>query len=257
MSDATTDHGRPVGARPASAAPTQTAAFVAPEHLTPATLDRLHTWYHGEEQKPLALRNFLLPELATSLAAALRAIPAWDRHAAIYEGRLKKTEFWGEDVEHDPRITISQFIVRDINALLDDGAMDAAHQKTLEQFMVFSVLSDALRGWIKAGTGLELRRRTVMELAAYRDSDALGAHQDLVPGRVMAVNFYLDEDYRPEHDGRLGFRDGKGTESHVTPLFNTVSLMPIREDCWHWVEPFAGDRVGRYTIAIGQHLEGS
>lgn len=252
MTDAPTARPR---ARAALTAPAETASFVAPEYLTPQTLDRLHTWYHGEEQKPLALTGFLLPEFAADLAAALRELPAWERHAAIYEGRLQKTEFWGEDVAADPRVTISQFIVRDINALLDEGAMEPRHQRTLERLMIFSVLSDALRGWIKAGTGLDLRRRTVMEMAAYRDSDALGAHQDLVPGRVMAVNFYLDENYRPEHGGRLGFRDGAGRESHVTPLFNTVSLMPIREDCWHWVEKFSGNGTGRYTIALGQHVD--
>jgi hypothetical protein len=219
-------------------------------------VDRLRNWYFDDRHRPLALQDFLKPELARSLAAALRAIPTWSRHAAIYGGRSTTTEFW-EEVDPGLDLTATQFAVRDIAALFEEGAMDPGHQRTLEQFLLFSVISDALRDWLKAGTGLSLRRKTLMELAAYRASDGLGAHQDLFPGLVLAVNFYLDENYRPEQGGRLGFRNGHGTEFRVTPVFNSVSIFPLRDDCWHWVEPFTGDSVGRYTIAIGQHLEGS
>lgn len=242
--------------RPTHPALAAAARYVAPEHLTHAAVDRMRDWYRSDRPRPLALRDFLRPELARSLGDALRAIPTWSRHAAIYQGRSQKTEFW-EEVEPGLDLTATQFVVRDIKALLDEGVMDLPHQRALEQFLLFSVLSDGLRDWLKAGTGLDLRKQTLMEFAAYRASDGLGAHQDLVPGRVLAVNFYLDQDYRPDQGGRLGFRNGSDEEFHVPPVFNSISVFPVREDCWHWVEPFRGDAVGRYTIAIGQHLEGS
>ncbi|MFD8204874.1 2OG-Fe(II) oxygenase [Streptomyces sp. NPDC059695] len=252
MSSTTTRPSSPVPPALSGAAP-----YVAPQYLTESTVELLRDWYHGEQVHPLQLRDFLRPAFATDLAAAMRAIPTWSRHAATYEGRLGKTEFWDDEVDEQDEVTISQFVVKDIHALLDEGAMDPAHQRSLQEFFVFSVLSEALRDWISSGTGLVLRKHTTMELAAYRRSDALGAHQDLVPGRVLAVNFYLDEEYTPESGGRLAFRNGRDEEFFVEPLFNSVSLMPIREDCWHWVEPFTRDAVGRYTIAMGQHLEGS
>ncbi|MER7952487.1 2OG-Fe(II) oxygenase family protein [Streptomyces sp. NPDC096079] len=252
MSSTTTRSSSPVPPALAGAAP-----YVAPRYLTESTVERLRDWYHGDPVHPLQLRDFLRPEFATDLAAAMRAIPTWSRHAATYEGRLGKTEFWDDEVDEQDDVTIAQFVVKDIHALLDEGAMDPGHQRTLQEFFVFSVLTDALRDWIGSGTGLVLRKHTTMELAAYRRSDALGAHQDLVPGRVLAVNFYLDEEYTPESGGRLAFRNGQDQEFFVEPVFNSVSLMPIREDCWHWVEPFTRDAVGRYTIAMGQHLEGS
>ncbi|MDQ0797259.1 2OG-Fe(II) oxygenase [Streptomyces sp. B1I3] len=231
--------------------------FIAPEYLTGDFFARMGDWYHGDEPHPLHLHNFLRPELAAAVSTAVRGIPDWSPHAALYEGRMGKTEFWDEEADAGHEVTISQLAVRDIPALLDSGAMDPAHQQVIEQFLAFALLSDTLRDWIKAGTGLELRKRAFMEIAAYRRSDGLGAHQDLVPGRVLAMNFYLDENYRAEHGGRLSFRDGEGREHHIEPVYNSLSIIPIREDCWHWVEPFSSDTVGRYTIAIGQHLEGS
>lgn len=244
-------------AAPVSQALAGAAPYLSPRYLTESTVELLRDWYHGDEPRPLHLTDFLRPEFARDVGAAMRAIPNWSRHSAKYEGAQGKTEFWDEEVAEQDDITISQFVVRDIHSLLDEGAMAPAHQRALQDFFVFSVLSDGLRDWIAAGTGLALRKRTFMDLAAYRRSDGLGAHQDLVPGRVLAINFYFDEDYEPAAGGRLGFRDGEGHEFHIEPIFNSVSMIPIREDCWHWVEPFAQDTVGRYTIAVGQHLEGS
>ncbi|MEU6522674.1 2OG-Fe(II) oxygenase [Streptomyces sp. NPDC046924] len=240
-----------------SAAVSAAARYIAPSHLTGAAFDSVSDWYRAEHATPLHLTDFLMPELATRLAAALRAVPTWARHASLIEKGQEPTEYWGAEADTATDVTASQFRVPDIHALFSDGVLPPEHRRTLEEFFVFTVLSDAFRDWLKAGTGLELRKRTAMELAAYRNSDGLGDHQDLMPGRVFAVNFYLDDGYRPEHGGRLGYRNGKGEEFHAVPLFNSLSVIPIRDDCWHWVEPFTSDSVGRYTIAMAQHLEES
>ncbi|MFD6831609.1 hypothetical protein CH313_29400 [Streptomyces sp. TSRI0384-2] len=233
------------------------ARYIAPAHLTGAALDAVSDWYRAEHATPLHLTGFLVPELAARLAGALRAVPTWARHASLIERGQEPIEYWGEEADTATDATASQFRVPDIHALFADGVLRPEHRRTLEEFFVFTVLSDTFRDWLKASTGLRLRKRTAMELAAYRNSDGLADHQDLMPGRVFAVNFYLDEEYRLEHGGRLGYRNGRGDEFRAAPHFNSLSVIPIREDCWHWVEPFTSDRVGRYTIAMAQHLEES
>jgi hypothetical protein len=235
--------------------PVDAAQYIAPHYLRPETLAEIRAWYLDGNPRPLPLPGFLVPEFARDLGAVLRAVPTYSRHAAIYHGQLDKTEFWDAEADADRRVTIAQYVVKNIGALLDEGTMEPGRQRVLERFFTFVVLSDIFRTWLFTGTGLRLRKRTVMEMACYRQSDGLNPHQDLVPGRVLAANFYLDEKYVPEHGGRLGFRNGAGTEYRVEPQFNTLSLMPIREDCWHWVEPFEAPEVGRFTIAVAEHQE--
>ncbi|MET7426138.1 2OG-Fe(II) oxygenase [Dactylosporangium sp. NPDC005555] len=227
----------------------QAAAFINPEYLGVEALRAVQTWFHLPDPQPLPLRDFLRPEVADGISGALRTLPSWVRYAASYHGRLDKQEFWGDDADGAATGGPAQYVIRDVAALLDDPALDAGHRQAIERFLVFTVLSEALRGWLLAGTGLELSRHTGVEFACYRDSDGLAPHQDLVPGRVLAANFYLDPAYRTGHGGRLGFRSGSG-EHFVEPFYNTLSLMRIREDCWHWVEPYRGDGIGRYTIAV-------
>ena len=233
------------------------AQYIAPRHLTGVAFTAVRDWYHAEHASPLHLTDFLVPHLAARLSAALRAVPTWARHSSLIETDQEPMEYWGEEADTAAGVTATQFRVPDIHALFAEGTLATPHRQALEDFFVFTVLSDTFRDWLKEGTGLVLRKRTAMELAAYRNSDGLGDHQDLMPGRVFSVNLYLDDTYRPEHGGRLGYRNGAWEEFHVVPRFNSVSVIPIREDCWHWVEPFSGDGVGRYTIAMAQHLEGS
>ncbi|WP_078887890.1 2OG-Fe(II) oxygenase [Streptomyces sp. NRRL S-118] len=230
--------------------------FIDERHLTPAVWQEMREWYTAEPGRPFILRDFLRPEWAGAMDAAMRALPVWSRCATVYTNSRDSREIPEAEWADHPHRAACHFVARPLGEALQNGSITDEHRRTIEQFLAFSVLTDTLRDFITAGVGFPLEPRTSVELAAYRDGDRIRRHQDLFPGRVMAVNFYLDAAHRPGTGGRLGFRNEAGTDELVEPLFNTFSMIPVREECWHWVEPFSGEGTGRYTVSIGQHLLG-
>ncbi|MET7426133.1 2OG-Fe(II) oxygenase [Dactylosporangium sp. NPDC005555] len=228
--------------------------FINARYLTDAALTEIRAWYDDPIPRPIGLEDFLVPQVARDMGEVLRTLPSWSRYAGIYQGRTGKEERFDDDIPDDAQPTASHQIVRDIPALLEGRTLSAEHRAVLERFFAFSLISEAFQGWLIAATGLKLRRVANIELACYQNSDGIGEHQDLVPGRVLALNFYLDESYDPAQGGHLGLRNAAGEVHHVVPRFNTLSVIPIREDCWHWVEPFRTSGTGRFTVAMGQHL---
>ncbi|MER6618289.1 2OG-Fe(II) oxygenase [Streptomyces xantholiticus] len=230
--------------------------FVDERHLTPDTWAAMREWYAAEPGRPFVVRGFLRPEWAQAMHSAMRDLPVWSRCATVYTNARDSAEIQEEEWEGNPNRAARHFVARPLGEALQNGTVPDAHRRTLEQFLAFCVLTDTLRDWISAGVGFPLEPRTSVELAAYRAGDRIRRHQDLFPGRVMAVNFYLDADHEPGTGGRLGFRNEAGHDELVEPYFNTLSMIPVREECWHWVEPYAGTGTGRYTVSIGQHLLG-
>ncbi|MGC4804660.1 2OG-Fe(II) oxygenase [Micromonospora sp. DT233] len=232
----------------------QCATFVRPEHLYPQALEELADWYHSEPSRPLVIRNFLKDRWALGVADAMRDIDVWSRCATTYHGTQGSAEITDEEWPDHPDRAARHFVARPLTRVFEPGhSLSEAQRAVLEQFLAFAVVSGPLRSWLSAGTGVSLTSRTSVEFASYQAGDEIRPHQDLLPGRVMAVNFYLDEAYQPGTGGRLGYRNERGQEFHVDPLFNSFSIIPIREECWHWVEPFRGAGQGRYTVSIGEH----
>ncbi|MEV7612806.1 hypothetical protein [Streptomyces sp. NPDC089799] len=234
----------------------QARRFIDERHLTPAVWQEMREWYTAEPGRPFVLRDFLRPEWAAAMDSAMRSLPVWSRCATVYTGSRDSAEIPEAEWAEHPHRAACHFVARPLGEALQNGSVAAEHRKTIEQFLAFCVLTDTLRDFVSAGTGIPLEPRTSVELAAYRAGDRIRRHQDLFPGRLMAVNFYLDAAYRPGNGARLGFRNEAGTDELVDPLFNTFSMIPVREECWHWVEPFSGEGTGRYTVSIGQHLLG-
>ncbi|MFP8883827.1 hypothetical protein [Streptomyces mangrovi] len=214
---------------------------------------RLHTWFRGEPAEPLIFRDFLREDRARAVAAAIREFDVWSRCATTYHGTEGHAEIAEAEWPDHPDRAARHFVARPLSRVLEPDVLSEERRTALEQFLAFAVVSGPLRAWLSVGAGVELEARTSVEFAAYQASDEIRPHQDLLPGRVMAVNFYLDETYTRGSGARLGYRNEEGEEFFVDPLFNTFSVIPIREKCWHWVEPFQGDGVGRYTVSIGQH----
>ncbi|MGW4499117.1 2OG-Fe(II) oxygenase [Micromonospora sp. NPDC004336] len=227
--------------------------FIDERHLGPDTAAALHEWYRAVPGRPFVFRDFLRPSVAKGVASAMEALPVWSRCATIYEGSRDSAEIDEAQWAGHPLRAARHFVGRPLQAALEDGAMAPEHVNALRQFLAFAVLTDVLRNWLASRVGVPLQRRTTMELACYRDGDEIRPHQDLFPGRIMAVNFYLDQAYRVGTGGRLGLRNEEDQEFTVDPLYNSFSLIPVREGCWHWVEPFREERMGRYTVSIGQH----
>ncbi|WNO67447.1 2OG-Fe(II) oxygenase family protein [Streptomyces sp. AM2-3-1] len=217
------------------------AAAISPEYLTADALGDLGDWFRTRPTEPKVFRDFLQEDLARSMGEAMRALPVWERYSAVQRD------------ENDPP-TAGHFVARSLPDCLADGRMPSQHQKSLRSFLAFSVMSGALQDWIQRGIGVELDRgRTSLELACYRAGDHIEEHQDLLPGRILAINFYLDENYRQGDGARLGYRNEDGREFFVDPLFNSFALVPILPESFHWVEQFEGSSTGRFTVSIGQH----
>ncbi|WP_158574157.1 2OG-Fe(II) oxygenase [Streptomyces triticagri] len=230
--------------------------FVDERHLTGETWAAMGEWYTAEPGRPFILRDFLRPQWAEAMHTAMRDLPVWSRCATAYINARDSVEIPETDWADHPHRAARHFVARPLSEALQSERVAPEQRRTLEQFLAFAVLTNTLRDWIAAGVGFELEPRTSIELAAYSSGDRIRRHQDLFPGRVMAVNFYLDADYVPGSGGRLGFRNEAGHDELADPLFNTLSIIPVREECWHWVEPFEGTGTGRYTVSIGQHLLG-
>jgi len=227
--------------------------FISAEHLTDEALADLGRWHSQRPWQPRVYRNFLIDDVARSVGAVLRSLPVWSRCATVYRGTQETEEINEPDWADHPDRAACHFVARPLLDVFQPDAMDAASQTALKRFLSFAVIRGDLRTWISAGIGFPLEKRTSVELACYRDGDQIRPHQDLFPGRVLAVNFYLDESYKTGTGARLGFRNEAGDEFHVDPVFNTFSLIPIDSECEHWVEPFTGEGTGRHTVSIGEH----
>lgn len=231
------------------------AELIDSRYLTEQALADLGTWFRGTPTRPMVLRNFLRPEIAEATAAAMGALPVWSRCCTVFADALSTADIPESEWAKHPDRVACHFVARPLLDALEPGAMSRAHQGALKRFITFAVISGQLRSWIGAGIGVPLEKRTSVELAAYGPADQIRPHQDLIPGRIVAVNFYLDPDYRLGTGARLGYRNELNQEFAVDPLFNSFSLIPIGPQCHHWVEPFQDDRRGRYTVSIGEHRE--
>lgn len=221
--------------------PAQVIAAVSPEHLTPNALAELGDWFRARPTEPKVYRDFLREDLARAMGETMRALPVWERYSAVQRHK-------------DDPPTAGHFVARSLPDCLVDGRLQPEHRKALRVFLSFAVMSGALQTWIQEGIGVRLDpTRSSLELAAYRAGDHIEEHQDLLPGRILAVNFYLDETYRTGSGGRLGYRNENGRKFFVDPLFNTFALIPILPDSHHWVEPFQEPDMGRFTVSVGQH----
>jgi len=230
------------------------SAFINPDYCTDETLIDLGNWFRHRPTEPKVYRNFLRPDVANSVAAAMRTLPVWVRYATIIlPGEVRSHELAEETWHTHPDRAACHFVARPLLDALETGAMDAEPQRSLQRFLTFAVLGGPLRTWISTGINVSIERRMSIELAAYRTGDEILPHQDLVSGRILAINFYLDKAYQHGMGARLSYRNEEGTEFFVDPLFNTFSLIPIRDNCYHWVEPFMGNGIGRYTVSIGVH----
>ncbi|WP_329314986.1 2OG-Fe(II) oxygenase [Streptomyces sp. NBC_01278] len=250
------EHDR--GTEPSDADPTAAlrgaTGFIAPGHLTPETLQGLGEWLHATPSRPFVLRDFVEPGQAAAMGAAMRALPVWTRCVTAFRNESETEDIPARDWAEHPRRAAHHNVARDLRSALEEGAMSAEHQIALRRFLSRAALGDVLRNWITAGTGIRLTSKEAsLELASYDAGDQIRPHQDLVPRRVFAVNFYLDEEYRPGTGGRLVYRNEEDDEFAVEPLFNTFSVIQIRPDAWHHVEAYEGTGTGRFTVSVGLH----
>ncbi|MFD8204876.1 hypothetical protein ACFV2S_00485 [Streptomyces sp. NPDC059695] len=225
-----------------------------PSGRSRAELDALAALLTTVPARPVHLDGFLPAEQARALGETVRAMPTWETSAVLWNPdrlatRPATPEEW-RAASPGERAAVRD-VARDIPALFDDGSpYPAEHRARLSAFFVFAamgpVLRDLLDRWTAPGGALT----TNVEFARYRRGDTLGEHSDAESDTLFVLNLYLDPGYGADDGGILGFRDEEGREHLMPPRFNSLSVMPIRPGCVHWVTPWRADRVGRHTVSI-------
>lgn len=226
--------------------------LINPEYRTTEFRHTLREWYVRTPGEPMLLRGFLREEFAERLDDMMRNLPNWGIHATAATGPNTTEDIAPEDWDDHPSAFARHLVAAPVEAALAPGAMSEVDTETLKTLLKFAVVGDTFRSWLSTGTEVDLARIMSLEIASYRKGDLIPLHQDLLPGRIMAVNLYMDRKYELGTGARLGYRNEDGDEIMTDPEFNSLSMIPIRQECWHWVEPFTGDGIGRYTVSMGQ-----
>ncbi|MFI1717579.1 hypothetical protein [Streptomyces litmocidini] len=259
-SPATTPHSADASAAtadravPATSASSRARTLFRPADRSPAELAALAALLRAVPARPVHLDGFLPHEQARALGETVRALPTWEASAVLWNPdrlatRPATPEEWRAAAPEE-RAAVRD-VARGIPALFDDGSRyPAEHRARLSDFFVFAgmgtVLRDLLHRWTAPGSPLT----TNVEFARYRHGDTLGEHSDAESDTLFVLNLYLDPAYGADDGGVLGFRDEEGREHLMPPRFNSLSVMPIRPGCVHWVTPWRADRVGRHTVSI-------
>ncbi|WNO67452.1 2OG-Fe(II) oxygenase [Streptomyces sp. AM2-3-1] len=229
--------------------------FINPTYLEPDARADLHEWYMQGKGGPRTLRNFLSAEFATALGDALRSLPYWVRYASVYEGDVRTREVDEKSWEGHPDKAARHYLIRPMLSAIESPDVPEEHRKVLKQFLAFVVTGPYFLSWVSCVVGDSLEPRTSFEFTRYGTYDHITPHHDLIPGRVLAANFYLDDQYEDSRGGRLWFRDADGEDYATLPEFNSFTMIPIRDGCRHWVEPYTGSEPGRYTANLQIHRE--
>ncbi|MFJ9444303.1 2OG-Fe(II) oxygenase [Kitasatospora sp. NPDC101235] len=229
--------------------------FVNPVYLEPEVRAELHAWHTKGTGGPRTLPGFLRADFATALGDALCALPYWVRYASVYEGDVRTREVAEEGWEELPDKAARHYLIRPMLAAVESPEVAEEHREVLRQFLAFVVTGTHFLSWVADVVGEPLEPRTSFEFTRYGAGDHITPHHDLIPGRVLAANFYLDSRYTPTAGGRLWFRDADGREHVTLPEFNSFTMIPIRDGCRHWVEPYTGAEPGRYTANLQIHQE--
>ncbi|MER7952489.1 hypothetical protein ABTY59_34370 [Streptomyces sp. NPDC096079] len=225
-----------------------------PVDRSPAELDALAALLTARPARPVHLDGFLPETQARALGETVRAMPTWETSAVLWDADRRATRPVTPDewraAAPEERAAVRD-VARGIPALFDeDSPYPAQYRARLSDFFVFAGMGTALRDVLDRWTAPGGPLTTNVEFARYRRGDTLGEHSDAESDTLFVLNLYLDPGYGTDDGGILGFRDEEGREHLMPPRFNSLSVMPIRPGCVHWVTPWRADRVGRHTVSI-------
>ncbi len=229
--------------------------FLDARHLSPEAIERLRKWFAAGSGGPFTLRNFMVPDVARDLCTALRRFASWSRYATVYDGHIRMVEIDPSEWPTHPDRAARQYLARPLVETLDSPSTSDADRLAFTRFLGFAVTGRYLLSWLSSIVGQPLEPRTSFEFACYGPGDMIAPHDDLLPGRILAANCYLDDTYLPLHGGQLCFRDEQRRDYQVDPEFNSFTLIPIRTGCVHWVQPYTGPALGRFTANFQVHTE--
>ncbi|MBT2450998.1 2OG-Fe(II) oxygenase [Streptomyces sp. ISL-43] len=221
---------------------------------TPQELAELGALLSRQPARPVQLPEFLPGEQALRLSETVQAMPTWRSSPVVWNpGRHSTRGVSADEWDATPaelRAAVRD-VAQDVPALFDEGSgYPAEYRSLLADLFVFACMGPELRALLDAWVAPGKPLRTNMEFARYGHGDRLGEHSDAESDTLFVLNLYLDPRYREADGGVLGFRNEDGEEFAMPPRFNSVSVMPIRPGCVHWVSPWRVARPGRHTVSI-------
>ena len=228
-------------------------SWIDRSHQSPARIDLLSKRWRTRPYAPLKITNFFSEHAFAELLECVRNIPNYQRDYSLltHENEVRSVPY-EEWCRTDPaKRWNSQDIARPLADLFSPSAFDdPKHLQTLRSFFQFAVLGDELICWLSKLIGVNLSKKVSCEFVHYREGDYITPHKDTHDDRIIGLNFYLGPEWRKGYGGELGFENEIGERFAVTPNPNTLSIIPIDEQCMHWVEPWRSKFSGRYTISM-------
>lgn len=225
--------------------------WLSPEYYADATTKALRQWFSDPVAKPLSLKNFIYPDKALALGAALQEIRSWQRNFSIITSECdvqgvdertwnatEPSRRWNRHDKSIPGADLSNW---------SNLSQDA--QGVIVDAFIFLFGEHGMKTWLERVTGFSIGQATC-EVVRYHQGDFLAAHSDTHDNRCIGLNIYLDHLWKPADGGLLNYKNEQNQTIAIEPTFNTASVFPVRFGCVHWVERWNSDRVGRQTISL-------
>lgn len=227
--------------------------WIDQRYIAEETMGGARVWHASRPDRPLVLPGFLRPERAAQLAAVVRSISFWQHVFTVMEPDGSVRDVTNADWASAPEEVRwnHQEIARPFEAFIDpQGPLSVSQRDVIREFFTFAFVGPSFRSWLGSILGVELQQKVSCEVVRYQPTDYLPEHSDTHDDRIVGVNLYLGAGWAEGDGGELGFRNESGAVSTVAPLFNGLSILPIREGCVHWVEPWRRGQPGRETISL-------
>jgi len=214
-------------------------------------LGHLEHWYAQPHPDPLGLEQFLVPEKAALLSGLVRRLPNWEREYSVQDGE-GRIAMVGEAEWHatEPRSRWNRQDIARPPASSGWPSLNSTDKETFNSFLRFFLVGRGFKSWLETFLQRPLGDRVTCEFARYQTEDYLAPHSDAHDERVVGVNLYLGQAWRPSFGGRLGHRNGDKPPTYVCPHPNSLSVFPVQKAALHWVEPWSLPHPGRETISM-------
>jgi|SRR5665213_3162002 len=225
---------------------------VAPR-LTPSEVRDSLSQAVSVDQHAVVLPDFFPTDVALELSKVFARLP-WQQSFALFnEGTTRivdETEF--RSASEIERFSCSD-IVRFTPEVFDQDGLPDIQRRNLERFLVWAVQGQGLRTWIGQALDIDLSGKVSFEFCRYREGGFLSSHADNFGGRLFGLCLYLDQKWVPADGGYLGHKDPNGRTTSLDPKFNSLSLIPIGNGHFHWVDRWFASRPGRHSFSLGLH----
>lgn len=249
---------------PESISPRGPLRLIAGRWADPSALS-LTSWLWQGRPSPLVLDGFFESGFAVRFHQEVARLASWERQTRVFLGADETIDVDERESRESPAgvafpgqgpATQRHDYYPDLAAEIDPHSARAVDTRSLRQFIAACVVGSELRDWLSDALAVKVGDRSSFELVRYRPGDQIQPHQDLIPGRVFAVLWYVDPDTARGEGSDLRVTGPGGESWLVEPVFNRLVVIPIRTDYWHEVTERTSQRTGRQTASVGIYAPG-